>query len=507
MTQPHQPQSSGASDSLADSQLNQSIIEGIGLPLIALDASFNIMRSNKRFLDVFQISIEDASTALSKVFPDGRLQSLIERTTESKEDIREAEFECEIGDDGQHHFLLSISNISLPDGQAGVLVTFDEVTEWKHRHSQVMEASRLVSIGEMAAGIAHEINNPLAAVMGFTQLVMRRDVDDRVMRDLEKILAESKRASKIITNLQSFARRYKPKKDPVNFISIVKKVLEFRSYEMEVENITVQTNFESTTAMVLGDQHQLDQVLLNLVINAEHFMYRENGGGTLTIDVASKGDKIVISITDDGPGIDPEDIPKIFDPFFTTKEVGQGTGLGLSICYGIVHEHNGTIEVVSQPGKGTTFTVTLEASDMPSSGSGSSGSGLPKGLSASRVLLVDDEPAISEFISRALQEEGCIVEVVSDGAEIINRTDFAGYDLFILDVRMPGVGGSKIYEHISETSPELSNRVMFITGDTTARATKELIEKTSNPILVKPFTIEDLVTSVRRISMAIGQKV
>ena len=383
------------------------------------------------------------------------------------------------------------------------MLSFDEITEWKQRQNKVTEASRLVSIGEMAAGIAHEINNPLAAVMGFAQLAMRRNVDDSIRRDLDKILAESKRASKIIANLQSFARRYKPRQEPVNVIEILQKVLEFRSYESQVSNIAVAMKFDPRTPLVMGDEHQLDQVFLNIVINAEHMMSITNGGGNLNIEVGFHDDKVFISFEDDGPGIEPDVLPKIFDPFFTTKEVGKGTGLGLSICYGIVHEHGGIIRVSGTPGNGATFVVELPAPEVEPGEESAAKDNTPETDNACRplnVLIVDDEPLVVEFLSRVLTEFGHTVAMAENGNSVMEMTDLDEYDLIMLDVRMPGVGSETLFDHIRGVSNDISNRILYITGDATNPDTRAFIAATGSPVLTKPFTIEDLLTAVRRIA-------
>ena len=308
----------------------------------------------------------------------------------------------------------------------------------------------------MAAGIAHEINNPLAAVMGFSQLVLRRDVDESVRKDLDKILAEAKRASKIIANLQSFARRYKPRKEYVNVADIVQKILDFRSYELQVHNIEVITRFDPEVPYVFGDEHQLEQVFLNIVTNAEQFMASAHGEGTLIVTIESADEKILISFSDDGPGIQKDDLPKIFDPFFTTKDVGSGTGLGLSICYGMVHEHDGTITVESTYGEGATVVIELPMPETPSPHLADQESPIatlpPEKM---RILVVDDEPLIAECLSRTLGDEGHLVELAKTGNELIENRDLTRYDIIILDVKMPGIDGTELFDFIKQLSGDV----------------------------------------------------
>ncbi len=489
-------------------ELNNSIIEGIKHPLLVLDESLRIVKCNGQFQDIFQLGQGVGPGAhLMKVLPENKLEAIIKQSIAADKPIHEVEFSCHIGDEEERHFLVAVSIIKLSSSKNGVLVIFDEITEWKRRQFQVMEASRLVSVGEMAAGIAHEINNPLAAVMGFSQLVLRREVDETVRKDLDKILAEAKRASKIIANLQSFARRYKPRKEYVNVADIVQKILDFRSYELQVNNIEIITRFDPEIPYVLGDEHQLEQVFLNIVTNAEQFMASVNGEGTLTVTIESSDEKVLITFSDDGPGIKKDDLPKIFDPFFTTKEVGSGTGLGLSICYGMVHEHDGTIRVESTYGEGATITIELPLPDLPAPRPADLESPIATlPMEKMRILVVDDEPLIAECLSRALGDEGHLVELAKTGSELLENQDLTRYNIIILDVKMPGLDGIELFERIKQLPDDVSSRIMFITGDTSNPVTREFITSTGNPMLAKPFTLDGLVSSVCRFAMKQGLK-
>ncbi|MCI0868398.1 MAG: response regulator [Chloroflexi bacterium] len=486
--------------------LSRAIIDHLSHALVVVDRSMRVIHTNLRFRSLFSVNEDVAQMGITigKVMDDESLTGIIQHCVKSGDPLREMEYTCSarVGEEARQ-FLLDISLFVIPSNKERILLSFDEITEWKQRQNQVTEASRLVSIGEMAAGIAHEINNPLAAVMGFAQLAMRRNVDDSIRRDLDKILAESKRASKIIANLQSFARRYKPRQEPVNVIEILQKVLEFRSYESQVSNIAVAMKFDPRTPLVMGDEHQLDQVFLNIVINAEHMMFITNGGGNLNIEVGLRDDKVFISFEDDGPGIEPDVLPKIFDPFFTTKEVGKGTGLGLSICYGIVHEHGGIIRVSGTPGNGATFVVELPAPEVEPGEESAAKDNTPETDNACRplnVLIVDDEPLVVEFLSRVLTEFGHTVAMAENGNSVMEMTDLDKYDLIMLDVRMPGVGSETLFDHIRGVSNDISNRILYITGDATNPDTRAFIAATGSPVLTKPFTIEDLLTAVRRIA-------
>jgi signal transduction histidine kinase len=232
-------------------------------------------------------------------------------------------------------------------------------TEQRRAEEQLLITDRLASIGELASGIAHELNNPLTGVIGFSQLLLSKELPDEIREDIKIIYSEAKRAADVMKNLLIFARKHEPVKRLVNINSVIEKVLSLRAYEHRVENIQVVNRLAPDLPLTMADYFQLQQVFLNIIINAEHFMLEAHRRGTLTITTRHVGKNIMASFTDDGPGIAKENMAHLFDPFFTTKEVGEGTGLGLSICHGIVTEHNGLLYAESEPGKGATFIVEL----------------------------------------------------------------------------------------------------------------------------------------------------
>ncbi|MCX6011235.1 MAG: PAS domain S-box protein, partial [Chloroflexi bacterium] len=234
-----------------------------------------------------------------------------------------------------------------------------DITERRQMQEQLVIADRLASVGELAAGIAHELNNPLTGVIGFSQLLLDKEMPDDVRQDMQVVHNEAQRAAQVVKNLLTFARKHTAAKEKVNINDIINKVLELRAYEQKLENITVDARLDANLPEVMADYFQLQQVFLNIVINAEYFMKEANHKGNLTIATEKVGNKIRASFADDGPGIADENLGHLFDPFFTTKEVGRGTGLGLSICHGIVAEHGGRIHVESELGKGTAFIVEL----------------------------------------------------------------------------------------------------------------------------------------------------
>ncbi|MEN8613748.1 ATP-binding protein [Dehalogenimonas sp. THU2] len=242
--------------------------------------------------------------------------------------------------------------------EQGHIMVLRDVTERKRMQEKLLVADRLASVGELAAGIAHEINNPLTGIIGFSEMLLQEELPENHRRDVQTIHEEAQRAAGIVQSLLGISRKHKPDVRPVAVREVIDKVLALRQYEHRGNNIVTKIDSDDSL-MVVADYFQLEQVFLNMVINAEFFMSKENGGGQLTIKTERVGRMVNISFSDTGPGIPLEIQDHVFDPFFTTKPEGKGTGLGLTICHGIIEQYGGRIGVSSQPGEGATFVIEL----------------------------------------------------------------------------------------------------------------------------------------------------
>ncbi|MFW6105631.1 MAG: PAS domain S-box protein [Chloroflexota bacterium] len=261
--------------------------------------------------------------------------------------------------DGREIWISAVGTRIMHDGRLAGLVYFTDITEQKQQNERLMMADRLASIGELASGAAHELNNPLTSIIGFSQLLMEKDISDDIREDVKLIYNEAQRAVNVTNNFLTFARKHTPLKEPNQINNIIEDVLELHAHEHKVNHIHVEKHLAPNLPEIMVDYFQMQQVFVNIIINAEYFMVEAHNGGTLTITTKKQNNNVRISIADDGPGIPPENLGRIFNPFFTTKEAGRGTGLGLSICHGIVTEHGGQIYVRSQLGKGTTIFIDL----------------------------------------------------------------------------------------------------------------------------------------------------
>jgi len=271
---------------------------------------------------------------------------------------------CEYGarhQDGSGRTMLGVAS-PLRDAESkltGVILSVRDVTMEKKLEQQIIQSERLAAMGQMIGGFAHELNNPLTAILGNAQLLEDRETDETARKRLETLNQEARKAAEIVKNLQFFARPPAPGHSLVDVNELVNRTVQMQSYPLRKSNITVDLLPEPSLPMVIADSNQLMQVFLNLLLNAEQAIRENREKGTIRVRLGRNSDSVWIVFQDDGPGIAPETLPHIFDPFFTTKRPGRGTGLGLSICKTVLREHGGNIDAASAPGGGAVFTITL----------------------------------------------------------------------------------------------------------------------------------------------------
>lgn len=366
----------------------------------------------------------------------------------------------------------------------------ESTQELRDAQDQLVQAEKMTVVGQLVSGVAHELNNPLAGILGYSQLLLRKNPGEYLGRGLKKIEREAERCKRIVQNLLIFARKRKLESTMADLNSIIESTLDLRTDHLQVDHVKVIRDLDPDLPMTLIDAGQIQQVLMNLINNAQHAMARSQRPAELTLRTRRVGDRIRIEVGDNGTGINPENMKKIFDPFFTTKEVGQGTGLGLSICYGIVNEHGGAITADSRPGMGTMFTIDLPIQVNMSEPQETKVEApvLLKGHGA-RILLVDDEPAILDIIGDTLRMDGHRVEVTTNGASALEKIRQETFDVIVSDLKMPGMGGRELFQKLGEIDVALSRRVIFTTGDLASSDTLAFLEGTGNPYLQKPFDL------------------
>ena len=367
---------------------------------------------------------------------------------------------------------------------------------------QVLQAEKLAALGQTVSGVAHELNNPLATILTWSERLAARQLDGVTKRGIETILSESERAAKIVRNLLTFSRKRHTTRTMVDVNQVVRETLALRAYEQRVSNIATIDGLATGLPRVFADPHHLKQVLLNLVINAEQAMLSAHGRGTLVTRswLDAERDVVVLELNDDGPGVPDAVQPKIFDPFFTTKAVGKGTGLGLTVAYAIVQDHGGQLRVESAAGEGTSFFVELPAGGdgrpaarrVPDQPAGPGG--------GAAVLVVEDEPALAAAVAEVLTDAGYRVERAGDGRDALDRVRATVYDLVVCDLKMPRMDGQTFYREVAKSTPRLARRILFVTGDVAGTDAERFLAESGCRWLAKPFRLGDLLRVARELT-------
>ena len=393
----------------------------------------------------------------------------------------------------------------------GTIVSGRDVTDLKRLEEQLIQAEKLAAMGQMLAGVAHELNNPLTAILGVTELLGERGgVDADTKRQLDLTHRQARRAARIVQNLLEFSRPAAPQKKAVEINSLLERTLQLHEHSLRRNNIEVDFQPQPGLPPVIGDANQLVQVFLNLITNAEYAIREVREKGRIQIRVGRIGGHISCTVQDDGVGILPEALPRLFDPFYTTKRPGGGTGLGLSICLSIIREHGGSIDVETLPAGGSAFTVYLPlagsqetvAADTGGSASDVVRSGLDvcKGRS---VLVLDDEESIRALLDEGLSPQGMRVDCAATVDEALELAKRRSYDVLLCDLNLSATGftggGREAARQIAAASHGAKPEVLFMTGDLVDSASPTSAESRQ---LQKPFRVSDVLLLLRDIFLA-----
>ncbi|MBC7222883.1 MAG: GAF domain-containing protein, partial [Anaerolineae bacterium] len=389
----------------------------------------------------------------------------------------------------------------------------EQMQELHRAQTRLLQAEKLSAIGQLVSGVAHELNNPLTSVLGYAQMLLRRaPADEETRHHLERIATQAARAARIVRNLLDFAREQPPAKRWIHLNDLLDRTLALRAYEMQVSNITVVKDYDPELPHTMADPQQMQQVFLNIVLNAEQALEgQEDGRLVVRTRLREAGPSgtgqggrrfIRVEFEDNGPGIPEDVLPRVFDPFFTTKEVGKGTGLGLSIAYGYVAEHEGHIwaENNPPPRKGCTFYVELPVVPrIPGEEEERAEAARTEPFpGAAHILIVEDEQTVAELYARVLSDLGHRAETAADGREALEQLRAEPFDLVICDIKMPGMDGAEFYEALKASRPDLAERILFITGDTVSMKTRRFLQESRRPYLSKPVDLEQLEGWVHR---------
>jgi len=391
----------------------------------------------------------------------------------------------------------------------GVVLSGRDVTDLKRLEEQLIQAEKLAAMGQMLAGVAHELNNPLTAILGVTELLSERQgLDEATKRQFELTHRQARRAARIVQNLLEFSRPASPQKKPLDVNSLIDRTIQLHEHSLRRNNVAVDFNPEPGLPRVIADGNQLIQVFLNLVTNAEQAIREVREMGRIQIRLAHSAKRLTITFQDDGVGIRPEALPRIFDPFYTTKRPGGGTGLGLSICMSIVREHGGSIEAEALPAGGSAFTVFLPVAGEPLASPADSGILSREVIRPSSdvwrnrsLLVLDDEESIRMLLAEGLSAQGMIVDCAATTEEALERVARRSYDVLLCDLNLSAGGAVSSGEEAAALILSAAARkpaVIYMTG-----ALVEAQEGAAGPgeprHLQKPFRILDVLTLLQEI--------
>ncbi len=398
--------------------------------------------------------------------------------------------------------ILQLTAYPTTEADGGTVLVFEDQTEKRRLQEQLIQSEKMSAIGQLIAGVAHDLNNPLASVVGFSDFLAEAgEVPPRLAEPLQVIRQEAERAATIVKNLLSFARRQEGERRLQPIKPILESTLQLLANQLMASRIEATLRVEPDLPEVEVNSNQIKQVFVNLINNGAQAIAETGHGGRIWVTAKRWLDGVAVSVTDSGPGIPDEIAGRVFEPFFTTKPEGKGTGLGLSICQGILKEHGGRLTLEAKPGAGATFIVELPGTTPPAAPPEHAAEpGAP--ARKLRVLVVDDEPHILHYMSATLESWGHTVEVASDGHYALERALAEPFDVIICDLRMPHLGGREMYHKLAHQDPHAAERVIFATGDTVRGDTLRFLESIGRPYLHKPFTLAEL----RRVLGAAAQQ-
>ena len=459
----------------------EKTVDAISQAICIVDAHGTVRRANRVFAELIQMPVTAIPGRpwlglLPPAWSDPVARAIAEPSATSVE-IRAGER------------ALLLTTIPMAEPGSAVLV-FEDQTDRRRLQEQLIQSEKMSAIGQLIAGVAHDLNNPLASVVGFSDFLAEAGVPASLEEPLQVIRQEAERAATIVKNLLSFARTQEGERVRQPIQPLLDSTLVLLRNQLMTHKVEATLDVEPGLPEVEVDANQIKQVFVNLINNACQAIASDAPSGRIWISAKRAQDVIAVSVTDSGPGI-PEDVAaRVFEPFFTTKPEGEGTGLGLSICQGILKEHGGRISLESRPDSGATFTVELpvgvpavRAEPAPA----------PRGEAKPlNILVVDDEPHILHYMRATLESWGHTVEVASDGAYALERALAGPFDVIICDLRMPHLSGRDMYMKLVRQDPRVAERIIFATGDTVRGDTLQFLDGLGRPYLHKPFTLAEL---------------
>jgi len=374
------------------------------------------------------------------------------------------------------------------------------VTTTRRLRDQITQSEKLSSLGRMIAGVAHELNNPLTSVIGYAQLLRTMPPGEKFAARLDTIRKEAERARRIVQNLLRFARTHTPERRPFSLNEVVDNTAQLLAYPIRSSGCRMVFELDRTLPSVVGDAHEIEQALVNLVTNAQQAMTSAETPGAITLRTwGTPEGRVVLEVDDEGPGIPEEARARVFDPFFTTKPAGHGTGLGLWLVYNAVTTHGGSIDASASPGGGARFRLEFPGGptvrDAVDAAVADPLDDAPR-VSA-RILVADAEAALAALICETLAAEGHRAVAAHDANEVFDRLSGEPFDLLVSDAALPGLSGDRLAREVARVRPELLDRILLTTGDWVSREPEAVARRLGAGLLRKPFELEELRRIVR----------
>lgn len=396
--------------------------------------------------------------------------------------------------------LYTLSAYALQEREDASVLVFEDMTDKRHLQEQLIQSEKMSAIGQLIAGVAHDLNNPLASVVGFADYLVEEsgDTPSHLRGPLRAIRQEAERAANIVRNLLSFARKHEGQRRAQHVGPLIDATILLLKNQLTASKVEAVVQLDPDLPTVVVDRNQIQQVFVNIINNAAQAIFTTHAGGQITISAKRWLEGVAVTVEDDGPGIPDGVRDRIFEPFFTTKPEGEGTGLGLSICQGIIMEHGGRITFSPRDDGGSSFRIELP---------GGAAEALPepplvRDTGALSLLVVDDEPHIQHYLVATLEAWGHTVSVAADGTEALARLGTTTeFDVIICDLRMPRVGGREFFETLRHQFPTMVRRVVFATGDTVRDDALQFLEQAGRPFLRKPFTLRELRSVLAQVAL------
>ncbi|MCB0171413.1 MAG: GAF domain-containing protein [Anaerolineae bacterium] len=472
--------------------------------IFTLDGSLRISSANKAVLKATGYQADEiiGMPFTNFVYPDqfSRLYKIL-KSRMAVSDLPTT-FELPVkGKDGREAVIEATIRVQRAnDRPVGLHCIARDITQRLELEQQLRQTEKLSTIGKLVAGVAHELNNPLTSIIGYSNLLQEDHLLQPYKDDLKVIFQQADRARIIVKDLLTFARRIDLEPKPVDINSVIQTCLNLTGSMLKEYQVQVMTALDFGLPQTLADPHQLELVFVNLIANAVHALGKIDEPRRLIIESKQVEDTLMITFADNGPGIPPGIAHRIFDPFFSTKQVGEGTGLGLSICFGIISEHKGHIWVDETSVAGATFHIKLPIvpvkDALPLSADSSQAPTVPTLPEHLTILAVDDEPPLLELLRRVLGRLGYTVDTAPNGKIGLEKLSANTYDLIICDVLMPDILGPDLYHRAIEQLPYLNQCFIFVTGNVVDPDTRIFLETSGSPWLAKPFLPEDIKRTI-----------